>query len=288
MFSLRIPTLPCFSIDFIFLLHLTHQEAVINVGIKFSKYFRQSKTVNREDYKTIEGGSLFTNCQAHFGVWNGIGQDVSHPSIVVPTGRRQPDHPPKYLSQAEFPTITVDTVNNFEMWRDFFQHEAIQIVLRIMNMVLERLDPDFVRDLQALRETLLGKPDRAKYISLNPSYLISLAIHFNQDGEMHTDRKSLHSGWDLIQAFGHFFNCVMEFKDLKTQVRFYSTDLMFARGAGLNHQATGWKGPGRMVMVPFLERRIFGYFASSRPQQFKPFYSDDQKAIKNAIPPLPL
>jgi hypothetical protein len=44
----------------------------------------------------------------------------------------------------------VDTIKNFELWKEFFQHEAVQIVLRIMNMVLERLDPDFVEQLETL------------------------------------------------------------------------------------------------------------------------------------------
>jgi len=105
---------------------------------------------------------------------------------------------------------------------------------------------------------------------------------------MHTDRKSLHSGWDIIQAFGHFFDCLMEFKDLNTTVAFYPTDMMFARGAGLKHRAKGWKGSGRMVLVPFIERRIFGFFSSRRPRQFRPFYYDDRKALKSAIPPKPL
>jgi hypothetical protein len=80
----------------------------------------------------------------------------------------------------------------------------------------------------------------------------------------------------------------MDFEDLHTSAAFYSTDLMFARGAGLKHHARGWNGAGRMVFVPFIERRIFGYFSSGRPHQFKPFYNEDRKALKNAIPPKPL
>lgn len=49
----------------------------------FSKEFKQTNTQHREGYKTIEGEGLFKNCQAHFGIWNAIGQDVSYPSIVV-------------------------------------------------------------------------------------------------------------------------------------------------------------------------------------------------------------
>ena len=253
----------------------------MKIGVKFSHAFRQTNTENRDAYKVIEGGSPFKNCQAHFGIWNPLGQDVSVcESFFPPT-----THPELYF-QAEFPTVSTDTVKNYELWKEFFENEAVQIVLRIMNMVLERLDPDFVRQLQMLRKALIDhKPARARFLSLNPS---SLALHCNQDGEVHTDCKSLHSGWDLIQAFGNFLDCIMDFPDLNASVAFYRTDLMFARGAGLKHRARGWKGNGRMVLVPFVERRIFGFFSSHHPCQFKPFYNDDRKALKNAIPPKPL
>ena len=76
----------------------------------------------------------------------------------------------------------------------------------------------------------------------------------------------------------------MEFPDLQTSTAFYCTDLMFTRGAGLKHHARGWEGAGRMVFIPFIERHIFGYFSSRRPYQFKPFYNEDRKALKTAIP----
>jgi hypothetical protein len=55
------------------------QEALVKIGIQFSHAFQQTNTQNREQYKAIEGGSPFKNCQAHFGIWNGVGQDVSTP-----------------------------------------------------------------------------------------------------------------------------------------------------------------------------------------------------------------
>jgi len=60
------------------------------------------------------------------------------------------------------------------------------------------------------------------------------------------------------------------------------------RGAGLVHQATGWEGEGRFVMVPFLERRLFGYKHAKRLRQFKNFYGRHYNQLKRDFPPQPI
>lgn len=225
--------------------------------------------------------SEFKNCQAHYGKWNSIGQDVSNSfttSLQIQT---------LIVYQAEYPTITADTQDNLELWKEFFEKPAIQFILCVMNMVLERLDPDFVKELKKLNASLRKRKD-GKYLLDNPSYFINLAIHYNQDGVVHTDGKSLHSGWDLIQAFRRFLGCKLKFPGLNTEVNFYPTDLGFVRGAGLQHWAAEWHGAGRMVLVPFVERRLYGYQASRRPRQFRTFYENDCAGLKNAILPKPL
>jgi len=188
--------------------------------------------------------------------------------------------------QAEFPIVSADTLDNLALWKEFFERPDIKFVLRIFNMVLERLDPQFVESLKTLNEAL--KKKYGDFLGENPAYLISLAVHFNQDGGEHTDTKSLHCGWDLIQAFGRYLGCKMRFRDLKTEVMFYPTDLMGVRGAGLFHQAKDWHEAGRMVFVGFVERRLFGYHHVERPVQFQPFYSDFSSELKSAVPPVSL
>ena len=187
--------------------------------------------------------------------------------------------------QAEFPVVTADTTANLALWQEFFKRPDIQFLLRIFNMVLERLDPDFVKILKTLNEALKNKYGDS--LGDNPAYLISLAVHFNQHGSEHTDTKSLHCGWDQFSV-GRYLGCKMRFPDLNTEVTFYPTDLMGVRGAGLVHQATDWHDAGRMVLVAFVERRLFGYHHVERPAQFRPFYNDFRSELKSAIPPVPL
>jgi hypothetical protein len=188
--------------------------------------------------------------------------------------------------QAEFPVVTADTDANLALWKEFFSRPDIQFLLCIFNMVLERIDPEFVETLKILNKVMKDKYGDS--LGDNPAYLISLAVHFNQHGGEHTDTKSLHCGWDLIQAFGRYLGCKMRFTDLNTEVTFYPTDLMGVRGAGLVHQAKDWHDAGRMVFVGFVERRLFGYHHVQRPKQFRPFYSDFSCELKSAIPPVSL
>lgn len=158
-----------------------------------------------------------------------------------------------------------------------------------MNLVLECLDPEYVDELRALNERIVTRAkDGGEYLKYNPCYINGLAIHFNQDGTLHYDGKSLHAGWDLIQGFGHYFGSVMELRDLKTHAKFDPTDMMGIRGASLAHVASGWEGAGRMVLVPFIERRVFGHSDSSRPVQFHPPFYHDHHKIKHLFPSQPL
>jgi hypothetical protein len=184
--------------------------------------------------------------------------------------------------------ISADTRHNHELWEDFFNSEPIQIVLRIINMVLERLDPEFVKALRALKAAIQGKKGGKQFLMGNPCHLINLAVHYNQEGTRHTDSKSLHSGWDPMVAFGRYVGCKMKWPALETKFMVHPTDFTFGRGAGFMHQALEWRGGGRMVLVPFVDRRLFGYQSMARPQQFQPFYWKDQHGLKSAIPPKPL
>jgi len=72
----------------------------------------------------------------------------------------------------------------------------MQVVMHTINTLLERLDPDFVQKLKKLRVSILGRK-HGYLLADNNCHIPGIAIHFNQDGEEHTDAKSLHSGWDV-------------------------------------------------------------------------------------------
>jgi hypothetical protein len=95
--------------------------------------------------------------------------------------------------------------------------------MHTINTLLERLDPGFVSTVKDLRATIL-KRKKGSLLSDNTCHIPGIAIHFNQDGEEHTDTKSLHSGWDVSLSI-HFYkvhgyliklghHCVWELQEL--------------------------------------------------------------------------
>jgi len=68
---------------------------------------------------------------------------------------------------------------NAKIWAEFFEDPAIAFFLRIINFVLERLEPVFVKDLPRLNEKLCTqsrKNPHAELLQMNPCHLINLTV----------------------------------------------------------------------------------------------------------------
>lgn len=104
----------------------------------------------------------------------------------------------------------------------------------------------------------------------------------------HFDKKSLHSGWDIIVPFGPFRNCRLEFPELGIFLAVSPGDIILIRGAGLKHKASSWEGDGRMVIVPFVDRHLFAWEESARPHTFYPLYGKGWKNFRRHFPATPL
>lgn len=183
----------------------------------------------------------------------------------------------------------------------FITNIYVQAVLHAVNMVLEYLDPEFVKNLKVLRQHILDSPD-GDFVLYNPCYIpgnvtislrstvcfahqpIGLAIHFNQAGTIHVDGDSLHLGWDFILPFGRFRECKLKLVPFKLSLPVESGDMAALRGAGVKHQADGWTGTGRMVLVPFVDRRLWAFAHIARPKQVRTFYGDHWKDLRSTIP----
>lgn len=138
--------------------------------------------------------------------------------------------------------------------------------MHTLNMVLELLDPKYVDSLLELKASVrAGKNgDALKDVH---SHLGGMAVHWNLMLKAHLDRKALHLGMDAITGFGRYERCRLKFPTIGIEFDFDRGDTAYLRDAGLMHQATGWVGDGHMVVVPFLERRVFGWENVKRPKQ---------------------
>jgi hypothetical protein len=157
-----------------------------------------------------------------------------------------------------------------------------------MDAIAERLDDDFTETHRLLRHKVCSKP-HGGFIRANPSAWPGLAIHFNQmpDG-VHFDNKSLHSGWDRVNPWGPFKNGILVLPDVGIFIRVRRGDIVFLRGAALRHGVKEWQGRGRMVLVPFVDRRLFGAVQVKRPETFRCLYGPQYNHLRNLFPSTPL
>jgi hypothetical protein len=192
--------------------------------------------------------------------------------------------------QHKRPEVSADArkKENADLFHEFFQNPGVITALHAVNGIAERLDNEFVNLNRRLKRKIL-RGLRGRALKDNPCHWPGIALHWNQMATgFHFDKKSLHSGWDIILPFGPFRNCLLEFPDLGIAIIVNPGDIIFIRGAGLRHRASSWEGEGRMVIVPFTDRRLFPWENSARPRTFQPLYGDDWKNFRNHFPATPL
>jgi hypothetical protein len=184
------------------------------------------------------------------------------------------------------PRVASDAVKpkHVPLFNKFFLNPGIETALHIINAVAERLDHQFVQSHRQLRDKVLSSM-YGGFLKANPSAWPGLALHFNQMPEgFHFDGQSLHSGLDFISPWGPFQNCLLVFPQLGIAIRVHPGDLIVLRGAGLKHGVQGWTGDGRMVLVPFVDRRLFGGSRVKRPKTFPALYRHQHGHLRTLFP----
>jgi hypothetical protein len=196
----------------------------------------------------------------------------------------------KCFSKHQRTKVTPDARHkkNVPLWREFFSNSGVTTALHIINAVAERLDKNFVQLHRQLRAQVLRSPNGG-YLSHNPSAYAGLALHWNQLPKgFHWDEHSLHSGWDIVNPWGPFTDCILVFPDLHIYLRVRPGDIVFLRGASLRHGAVEWNGNGRMVIVPFVDRRLFSDSLVRRARSFHRVYDAQYNHFRQLFPSTPL
>ena len=88
-------------------------------------------------------------------------------------------------------------------------------------------------------------------------------------------------------AYGNFEG-TFEVEELGVRIVFRSGDILILRGSALRHKAGMWKGTGRMVLVPFCDRRLFAAQHVRRPTTNPPLYGASWAKSRAAHPYQPL
>lgn|SRR6266852_406010 len=184
------------------------------------------------------------------------------------------------------PALTADTrlTSGIPLFRNFFRNDGVATALHMVNAIMERIDPDYVRSHRELKKTVL-EGDKGYFLKQNPSAWPGIAIHYNQlQTKVHFDNKSLYSGFDVINPWGPFKECILVFPDLGISLPIEPGDVVFLRGAALRHWAKKWEGNGRMVLVPFVDRRLFGAERVARPCSFRRLYGSGYNDLRQKFP----
>jgi len=239
--------------------------------------------VFREEYAIIEK-PIFGDGQAHYCKWHPIGHSVCviQYYLVSCSNGIQQHKPPQVSADA------TKKKQNVDLFRKFFSNPGVITTLHTVNAISERLDLNFDNLNRRLKRKIL-QGLKGSALRDNPCHWPGIALHWNQmPRDYHFDKLSLHSGWDIIIPFGPFRNCLLEFPDLGISLAVSPGDIIFIRGAGLKHKVSSWEGDGRMVIVPFVDRRLFAWENSARPSTFWPLYGRDWKNFRGHFPATPL
>jgi hypothetical protein len=177
---------------------------------------------------------------------------------------------------------------NVPLWASFFENPGVTAVLHVINAIGDRLDAEFMQLHRDAKLRVL-KGSHGGHLSHNPSSWPGIALHWNQlPGDFHWDARSLFSGWDVVNPWGPFTDCILVFPDLHIYIKLGRGEVVFLRGAALRHGVKEWKGQGRMVMVPFVDRRLFGDMQIRRPRTFRRLYGKLHGHLRTLFPSTPL
>ena len=190
------------------------QQYLEQAGVTLADNLTFTPTQYRRCYAPIAiEDRMFKNGKAHYTKWCAIGHQVSAVECNYFFFN--------YFSQHERTKVTADARHkkNVPLWREFFSNPGVIAALHIINAVAERLNTNFVELHREVKAHVL-KNLNGGYLSHNPSAWPGLALHWNQlPTGFHWDDHSLFSGWDVVNPWGLFDDCILVFPDLHIYLR---------------------------------------------------------------------
>jgi hypothetical protein len=153
-------------------------------------------------------------------------------------------------------------------------------------MVLERVDLNIAMKYVELKEKIIQERKiPGALFTTHSSHFPGVAVHTNQYADKsHTDRWSSHLGYDGISSFGDFKGLWYLFPTLGIRIRIHPGDIVLLRGAALPHQAWGWRGRNRLVLVPFADRQLFSTERVGRIRECGRLYGANHKHVRGNNP----
>ena len=174
---------------------------------------------------------------------------------------------------------------NMIAWNNLFTE--LELVFHVSNMVLEQIDYGVALKYKELKEAIIQDNNHLPggLMGIHESHWPNIAVHANQNpDDDHKDDLSSHLGFDNILPFGDFHDGWLLFPGLGIHIGIFPGDVILIRGASLSHQAWGWRGNGRFVVVPFAEHHLFPVECVGRIRHPTPIFGDQYSKARKQCP----
>jgi hypothetical protein len=151
--------------------------------------------------------------------------------------------------------------HNMQAWVKFF--DKVDPILHAINCVADCVDFETMGCYRRLKDKTINSDEPGdlppgSFMGVHASHWVNIAVHANQlPLKPHKDLLSNHNGYDAISSFGQFTQCWICFPHLGIRILVNILDVCLLRGAALFHHMYRWKGLGRFVIVPFVDRHLF-------------------------------
>ena len=158
----------------------------------------------------------------------------------------------------------------------------------MINAIMERIDLAYVKSHRELKKSVVAG-DKGRLLNQNPSAWPRIAILFHQlQSHYRFDNTPLYSGFDVVNPWGPFERCTLDFPDIGISLPIEPGDIVLLHGAALRHGAKNWEGKGRMALVPFVDWRLFGGERVARPRSFQRLYGSGYNDLRKNFPAMEL
>ena len=136
--------------------------------------------------------------------------------------------------------------------------EELQIFSEGINAFLQHIDPTQFSCLKEAREKAESKYPYVKMVDkVDPLLMEGRAIMWNRMTPDHKDLRDPKVAWAALVVLGWITSGWLLFRQLNLKVRYQPGDVVWLRGAILNHEVDVWEGEQRICVAHFTHESYF-------------------------------
>ncbi|KIK60603.1 hypothetical protein GYMLUDRAFT_244177 [Collybiopsis luxurians FD-317 M1] len=136
--------------------------------------------------------------------------------------------------------------------------DELQVFSRGINSFLQNIDPIQHASLEAARTRAEEKYTYVKLVdSVDPLLMEGRAVMWNRMTPDHKDTRDPEVAWAALAVLGQIKSGWLIFRQLNLKVRYRPGDIVWLRGAILDHEVDVWEGEQRISIAHFTHKSYF-------------------------------